>query len=202
MLGNMLGNLVIDLGNLVIDRSLSRIRLNGSQHPTLILTLLSKIEAPAVHHGLTAGADNAAATCRSDRFRANRFRAQHTAQRRAADRTMARKSRCLDEKKLRRCSHRRPVPKTAEFVAGTLRRMIVDERLEDGDFLPHESELMAQFHVSRPTVREAVRVLESGTTGRGSAQLTNRCAGALTRSRARRMAGWTAARIVRRKRWA
>jgi GntR family transcriptional regulator, transcriptional repressor for pyruvate dehydrogenase complex len=90
------------------------------------------------------------------------------------------------------------VPKTAELVAGTLRRMIVDGRLEDGDFLPHESELMAQFHVSRPTVREAVRVLESDTTGRGSAQLTNRCAGGLTRSRARRMAGWTAARIVRR----
>jgi hypothetical protein len=76
------------LGNLVIDRSLWRIRLNGSQHSTLILTLLSKIEAPIVRHGLTAGADNAAATCRSDRFRANRFRAQHTAQHRAADRTM------------------------------------------------------------------------------------------------------------------
>jgi GntR family transcriptional regulator, transcriptional repressor for pyruvate dehydrogenase complex len=52
-------------------------------------------------------------------------------------------------------------PKTAELVAGTLRRMIVDGQLTDGDFLPHETELMAHFKVSRPTLREAVRVLES-----------------------------------------
>jgi GntR family transcriptional regulator, transcriptional repressor for pyruvate dehydrogenase complex len=52
-------------------------------------------------------------------------------------------------------------PKTAELVARTLRRMIVDGRLKDGDFLPREAELMAHFQVSRPTLREAVRVLES-----------------------------------------
>lgn len=52
-------------------------------------------------------------------------------------------------------------PKTAELVARTLRRMIVDGRLKDGDFLPHEADLMAHFQVSRPTLREAVRVLES-----------------------------------------
>jgi GntR family transcriptional regulator, transcriptional repressor for pyruvate dehydrogenase complex len=39
--------------------------------------------------------------------------------------------------------------------------MIVDGQLKDGDFLPHESELMTHFQVSRPTLREAVRVLES-----------------------------------------
>jgi len=52
-------------------------------------------------------------------------------------------------------------PKTAELVAGTLRRMVVDGQLIDGDFLPNEAELMAHFGVSRPTLREAVRVLES-----------------------------------------
>ncbi|MCH9669311.1 MAG: FadR family transcriptional regulator [Actinomycetia bacterium] len=52
-------------------------------------------------------------------------------------------------------------PKTAELVAGTLRRMVVDGKLTDGDFLPNEAELMAHFGVSRPTLREAVRVLES-----------------------------------------
>ena len=52
-------------------------------------------------------------------------------------------------------------PKTAELVARTLRRMIVDGQLKDGDFLPREAELMAHFQVSRPTLREAVRVLES-----------------------------------------
>src|SRR5215207_10356847 len=52
-------------------------------------------------------------------------------------------------------------PKTAELVAGTLRRMVVDGQLKDGDFLPHEADLIAHFQVSRPTLREAVRVLES-----------------------------------------
>lgn len=52
-------------------------------------------------------------------------------------------------------------PKTAELVAGQLRRMIVDGELGDGQHLPHEAELMAHYCVSRPTLREAVRVLES-----------------------------------------
>src|SRR3954466_1448701 len=52
-------------------------------------------------------------------------------------------------------------PKTAELVAGTLRRMVVDGQLKDGDFLPNEAELMAHFGVSRPTLREAIRVLEA-----------------------------------------
>ena len=52
-------------------------------------------------------------------------------------------------------------PKTAELVARTLRRMVVDGQLKDGDFLPNEAELMSHFGVSRPTLREAVRVLES-----------------------------------------
>lgn len=57
----------------------------------------------------------------------------------------------------------RPIrtPKTAELVARKLRRMIVDGELGDGDHLPHEAELMEHFAVSRPTLREAVRVLES-----------------------------------------
>jgi GntR family transcriptional repressor for pyruvate dehydrogenase complex len=52
-------------------------------------------------------------------------------------------------------------PKTAELVARTLRRMVVDGQLKDGDFLPFEADLMAHFQVSRPILREAVRVLES-----------------------------------------
>lgn len=52
-------------------------------------------------------------------------------------------------------------PKTAQLVAGTLRRMIVGGQLSDGDFIPNETELMAHFGVSRPSLREAVRILES-----------------------------------------
>jgi GntR family transcriptional regulator, transcriptional repressor for pyruvate dehydrogenase complex len=57
--------------------------------------------------------------------------------------------------------HRIRAPKTAELVAGDLRRRIVRGELSEGDVLPPESVLMAQFHVSRPTLREAFRVLES-----------------------------------------
>jgi DNA-binding FadR family transcriptional regulator len=39
--------------------------------------------------------------------------------------------------------------------------MIVDGELKDGDLLPHESSLLENFGVSRPTLREAVRVLEA-----------------------------------------
>jgi DNA-binding FadR family transcriptional regulator len=53
------------------------------------------------------------------------------------------------------------VPKTAELVAAQLRRQIVRGELVEGDALPPEATLMDQFGVSRPTLREAYRVLES-----------------------------------------
>src|SRR6266542_5635440 len=52
-------------------------------------------------------------------------------------------------------------PKTAELVAAQLRRRIVKGELREGDALPPETVLMEQFGVSRPTLREAFRVLES-----------------------------------------
>lgn len=52
-------------------------------------------------------------------------------------------------------------PKTAELLTRRLRRMIVTGELQDGDYLPREAELMTHFGVSRPTLREAVRVLEA-----------------------------------------
>ena len=53
------------------------------------------------------------------------------------------------------------VPKTAELVATQLRNQIIRGELREGDALPPESTLMEQFGVSRPTLREAFRVLES-----------------------------------------
>ncbi|WP_395111034.1 FadR/GntR family transcriptional regulator [Actinomadura sp. SCN-SB] len=52
-------------------------------------------------------------------------------------------------------------PKTGELVARRLRRRIVEGSLADGDYLPNEATLMEHFGVSRPTLREAFRVLES-----------------------------------------
>jgi DNA-binding FadR family transcriptional regulator len=53
------------------------------------------------------------------------------------------------------------VPKSAELVAQALRRRIVRGSLHEGDGLPPENVLMQQFGVSRPTLREAFRILES-----------------------------------------
>jgi DNA-binding FadR family transcriptional regulator len=53
------------------------------------------------------------------------------------------------------------VPKSAELVAQALRLRIVRGQLHEGDGLPPENVLMRQFGVSRPTLREAFRILES-----------------------------------------
>jgi GntR family transcriptional regulator, transcriptional repressor for pyruvate dehydrogenase complex len=53
------------------------------------------------------------------------------------------------------------VPKTAELIAAQLRRQIVAGELAEGVSLPSEAELMGQFRVSRPTLREGFRILEA-----------------------------------------
>jgi len=53
------------------------------------------------------------------------------------------------------------VPKMAEVIASRLRKQIISGELSEGDALPSEAVLMEQFGVSRPTLREAFRVLES-----------------------------------------
>jgi len=53
------------------------------------------------------------------------------------------------------------IPKAAEIIAQAIRRRIVLGDLKEGDLLPAEADLMAQFDVSRPTLREAIRLLES-----------------------------------------
>src|ERR1700743_246357 len=53
------------------------------------------------------------------------------------------------------------VPKTAELVAAQLGRRIIKAELTEGESLPPEATLMEQFGVSRPTLREAFRVLEA-----------------------------------------
>jgi GntR family transcriptional regulator, transcriptional repressor for pyruvate dehydrogenase complex len=52
-------------------------------------------------------------------------------------------------------------PKMADRVATVLRRMFIRGEITEGTMLPPESELMERFGVSRPTLREAFRVLES-----------------------------------------
>jgi DNA-binding FadR family transcriptional regulator len=73
------------------------------------------------------------------------------------------------------------LPKMAELIAARLRRPIVRGELKEGDPLPSELELLERFDVSRPTLREAIRILESeslvsvrrGANGGARAQLPN-----------------------------
>ncbi len=53
------------------------------------------------------------------------------------------------------------VPKAPQIVAARIRKMIVGGQLKEGDMLPAESKLMEEFGVSRPTLREAYRILEA-----------------------------------------
>ncbi|MGE4243474.1 FadR/GntR family transcriptional regulator [Ramlibacter sp.] len=52
------------------------------------------------------------------------------------------------------------LPKTAEIVANRIRKAILSGELKPGDKLPSEAQLMATFETSRPTLREALRILE------------------------------------------
>lgn len=88
------------------------------------------------------------------------------------------------------------VPKAAGLIAATLRAQIVRGIIGEGEALPTETDLMEQFGVSRPTLREALRVLESealisvhrGVNGgarahRMTADVVSRYAGMLLQSR-------------------
>jgi len=46
-------------------------------------------------------------------------------------------------------------------VADELRRLIIKGDLDEGDWLGHEPELIERFGVSRPSLREALRILEA-----------------------------------------
>jgi DNA-binding FadR family transcriptional regulator len=52
-------------------------------------------------------------------------------------------------------------PRLAEVVAGVLRRRIVEGALPDGARLPKQDDLLRKFRVSRPSLREALRILEA-----------------------------------------
>lgn len=52
-------------------------------------------------------------------------------------------------------------PKIAHIVADRLRRKIITGQLQAGDTLPPEAQLMGQLGISRPALREALRILEA-----------------------------------------
>jgi DNA-binding FadR family transcriptional regulator len=53
-----------------------------------------------------------------------------------------------------------PTPRRALVVAAEIRARIAEGRLADGDRLPSLADLAVEFGISRPTLREALRILE------------------------------------------
>ena len=53
------------------------------------------------------------------------------------------------------------VPKTSELVSDQIRAQIVRGEIGEGNFLPPEGILMESLGISRPTLREAFRILEA-----------------------------------------
>lgn len=53
------------------------------------------------------------------------------------------------------------IPKAPQIVAGRIKKQIVNGLLKEGDVLQAEGKLMEEFGVSRPTIREAFRILEA-----------------------------------------
>lgn len=54
-----------------------------------------------------------------------------------------------------------PPPKAASLIAAQIRKQIVMGELAEGDALPSEAEMLKRLGVSRPTLRQAFRILET-----------------------------------------
>jgi GntR family transcriptional regulator, transcriptional repressor for pyruvate dehydrogenase complex len=58
-------------------------------------------------------------------------------------------------------SERGPAREKPQLIADELRSLIVGGELSEGDSLGHEPDLIERFGVSRPSLREALRILEA-----------------------------------------
>ncbi|KUI09640.1 GntR family transcriptional regulator [Mycolicibacterium acapulense] len=58
-------------------------------------------------------------------------------------------------------AHRIRQPRVAEIIAARLRDDILSGRLKEGDVLPSQDGLLAEFGVSPPALREAIHILET-----------------------------------------
>ncbi len=101
------------------------------------------------------------------------------------------------------------VPKTSELVADQIRAQIVRGELTEGDSLPPEGVLMTTLGVSRPTLREAFRILEAESlisvvrgsrsgarVHRPSSELVSRYAGYVLEAQGTTIADLYAARLA------
>ena len=81
-----------------------------------------------------------------------------------------------------------------EQIAAELRSQIIDGKLDDGEALGREPDLVAKFGVSRPTLREALRILET----EGLIEVTRGVRGGIfVRAPNRRMTARSASMLLR-----
>jgi GntR family transcriptional regulator, transcriptional repressor for pyruvate dehydrogenase complex len=73
-----------------------------------------------------------------------------------------------ERRKASRRAKPRPIRGASEQVAVEIQHHIQEEGLVPGDFLGREEDLAAEFGVSRPTLREALKLLASGNLIRAS----------------------------------
>jgi GntR family transcriptional regulator, transcriptional repressor for pyruvate dehydrogenase complex len=73
-----------------------------------------------------------------------------------------------ERRKATRRAKPRPIRAASEHVAVEIQHHIQEEGLGPGDFLGREEDLAAEFGVSRPTLREALKLLASGNLIRAS----------------------------------
>jgi GntR family transcriptional repressor for pyruvate dehydrogenase complex len=73
-----------------------------------------------------------------------------------------------ERRKATRRAKPRPIRGASEHVAVEIQHHIQEEGLGPGDFLGREEDLAAEFGVSRPTLREALKLLASGNLIRAS----------------------------------
>src|SRR3954463_4135098 len=65
--------------------------------------------------------------------------------------------------------YRRPASGASEEIAVQIRRWLEEQRLEPGERIGTEQEMADEFGVSRPTLREALRLLSASQLTRGGA---------------------------------
>jgi GntR family transcriptional repressor for pyruvate dehydrogenase complex len=72
------------------------------------------------------------------------------------EKQMADKSSSATQRSTRGAQREKP-----QRIADEIRRLIIEGKLEEGESLGHEPDLIERFGVSRPSLREALRILEA-----------------------------------------
>jgi GntR family transcriptional repressor for pyruvate dehydrogenase complex len=151
------------------------VELSGNRTLSFLTGLVEDVLAPSIYAGLDRARDATAASRAVDRaVRSQRKIAHLIAERRGGDAAIALTrdlegardtllrslgaNAIVDSRVVHRPGH---APKVADAVAEHFRSQIATGALREGDVLPPVSELQREIQVSRPSLVEGLRILES-----------------------------------------